>query len=170
MFYTIIGNPCNYCKWFDTLMWQKNSWSVLPHMQKVLFQFWYEHKNKHLMHSQAHRRSQALLTKWQLTSIFDRLGCVQISDLYFTWDSGAQEVEEFSVLGVHDGSLDKLHNRVAAVLKLRVTPQAERPWRGGENMRLFFMFHICSLCSTCSMLWSCINHSCIHYETCVYLQ
>lgn len=45
----------------------------------------------------------------------------------FTWDSGPQEVEEFAVLGVHDGSLDEFHHRVAAVLKLGVTPQAERP-------------------------------------------
>lgn len=52
--------------------------------------------------------------------------------MIFTWDSGAQEVEEFAVLGVHDGSLDELHHRVAAVLKLGVTPQAERPWRCRE--------------------------------------
>lgn len=57
-------------------------------------------------------------------------GRVQIRDLYFfTWDSGAEKVEEFAVLGVHDGSLDELHHRVAAVLELGVTPQAERPWR-----------------------------------------
>ncbi len=70
------------------------------------------------------------------TSIFDRLVCVQIYDLYFTWDSGAEEVEEFAVLGVHDGSLDELHHRMAAVLKLRMTPQAERPWRWTE---MFFL-------------------------------
>lgn len=46
---------------------------------------------------------------------------------HLTWDSGAQEVEEFAVLGVHDGSLNELHHRVATVLKLGVTPQAERP-------------------------------------------
>lgn len=66
--------------------------------------------------------------------------CVRIYDLYFTWHSGAQEVEEFAVLGVHDGSLDELHHRVAAVLKLRVTPQAERPWRWREVF--VFIYHM----------------------------
>lgn len=65
-------------------------------------------------------------------------GWVRIHDLYFiyiciyiffTWDSGAQEVEEFAVLGVHDGSLDELHHGVATVLELGVTPQAECPCR-----------------------------------------
>lgn len=46
-----------------------------------------------------------------------------------TRDSGTQEVEELAVLGVHDGSLNELHHRVAAVFKLGVTPQAEGPWR-----------------------------------------
>lgn len=59
---------------------------------------------------------------------------------FFTWDSGAQEVEEFAVLGVHDGPLDELHHGVAAVLKLGVTPQAERPWRSEKRC--------CSLNST----------------------
>lgn len=58
----------------------------------------------------------------------------------FTWHSGAQEVEEFAVLGVHDGSLDELHHRVAAVLKLRVAPQAERPWRWREVF--VFIYHM----------------------------
>jgi len=80
-----------------------------------------------------------------------------IFDLYFTWDSGAEEVEEFAVLGVHDGSLDELHHRVAAVLKLGVAPQAERPWRQKECF---------SLCITSSILSS-INHSHINYETSV---
>lgn len=99
-------------------------------------------------HSQAeHRHTDSqlysssrlsLLTKWQLTSIFDLR--VDIYDLYFTWDSWAEEVEEFAVLGVHDGSLDELHHRVAAVLKLRVTPQAERPWR--ERGMCFFSLYV----------------------------
>lgn len=67
--------------------------------------------------------------------------CVRIYDLYFTWHSGAQEVEEFAVLGVHDGSLDELHHRVAAVLKLRVTPQAERPWRRREVFVFIYISH-----------------------------
>lgn len=46
-----------------------------------------------------------------------------------TRDSGAQEVEELAILGVHDGSLNELHHRVAAVFKLGVTPQAKGPWR-----------------------------------------
>lgn len=46
-----------------------------------------------------------------------------------TWDPGAQEVEELPVLGVHDGSLDELHHRVAPVLELGVAPQTEGPCR-----------------------------------------
>ena len=42
-----------------------------------------------------------------------------------TGDSGAQEVEELSVLGVHDGSFYELHHRVTTVLELRMTPEAE---------------------------------------------
>lgn len=45
---------------------------------------------------------------------------------FTTWDSGAQEVEELSVLGVHDGSFYKLHHRVTTILKLGMTPQTER--------------------------------------------
>lgn len=40
--------------------------------------------------------------------------------------SGAQEVEELSVLGVHDGSFYELHHGVTTILKLGMTPQAER--------------------------------------------
>lgn len=43
-----------------------------------------------------------------------------------TWDPRSQEVEEFSVFGVHDGPLDELHHRMTAVFELRVTPQAKR--------------------------------------------
>lgn len=43
-----------------------------------------------------------------------------------TGDSGTQEVEELPVLGVHDSSFNELHHRVTAILKLRVTPEAER--------------------------------------------
>lgn len=71
----------------------------------------------------------------------------------FTWDSGAEEVEEFAVLGVHDGSLDELHHGVAAVLKLGVTPQAERPWRDNR----FPLFTTWSILSS-------INHTHINYE------
>lgn len=46
--------------------------------------------------------------------------------LVVTWDSGAQEVEELSVLGVHDGSFYELHHRVTTILKLGMTPQTER--------------------------------------------
>lgn len=63
-----------------------------------------------------------------------------IPDLYFifTWDSGTQEVEKFSVLGVHDGSLDELHHGVAAVLELGVTPQAEGACRRRAKKNFFF--------------------------------
>lgn len=47
-----------------------------------------------------------------------------------TRDSGSQEVEELSVLGVHDGSLYELDHRVTTILKLRMTPETERPCRG----------------------------------------
>ena len=47
-----------------------------------------------------------------------------------TGDSGSQEVEELSVLGVHDGSLYELNHRVTTILKLRMTPETERPCRG----------------------------------------
>ena len=46
-----------------------------------------------------------------------------------TRDSGAQEVEELPVLGVHDGSFYELHHRVTTILKLRMTPQTEGSWR-----------------------------------------
>lgn len=68
------------------------------------------------------------------------MGRAQVCDPDFTWDSGAEEVEEFSVLGVHDGSLDELHHRVATVLKLGVTPQAERPCR----RRIFYLSGVAS--------------------------
>lgn len=42
-----------------------------------------------------------------------------------TGDSGAQEVEELPVLGVHDGSFYELDNRVTSILKLWVTPQTK---------------------------------------------
>lgn len=64
-------------------------------------------------------------------------GFMWMYDLYFTWHPGAEEVEEFAILGVHYGSLDELHHRVAAVLKLRVTPQAERPWRFRKSIVSF---------------------------------
>lgn len=52
-----------------------------------------------------------------------------------TRDSGAQEVEELSILGVHDGSFYELHHRVTTILKLGMTPQTERPcrWRKGDK-------------------------------------
>lgn len=64
-----------------------------------------------------------------------------IPDLYFifTWDSGTQEVEKFSILGVHDGSLDELHHRVASVLELGVTPQAESACRRRAAINMMAM-------------------------------
>lgn len=44
-----------------------------------------------------------------------------------TGDSGAQEVQELSVFGVHDGSLNELHHGVTAVLELWVAPETECP-------------------------------------------
>lgn len=41
------------------------------------------------------------------------------------WNPGPQEIEELPVLGVHDGSLDELHHRLTAILKLGMAPQAE---------------------------------------------
>lgn len=37
----------------------------------------------------------------------------------YTW---TQEVEEFPIFRVHDGSLDEFNYRMAAVLEFRVTP------------------------------------------------
>lgn len=48
-----------------------------------------------------------------------------------TGHTGSQEIEKFAVLGVHDGALDELHHRVAAVFKPWVTPQTESPY--GHN-------------------------------------
>lgn len=44
-----------------------------------------------------------------------------------TWNPGSEEVQKLPVFGVHDGSLDELHHRLAAVFKLGMAPQAEGP-------------------------------------------
>lgn len=49
-----------------------------------------------------------------------------IEQLYWSWwqswDPGSQEIEKFPVLGVHDGSLNELHHRLTAILKLGMAP------------------------------------------------
>lgn len=42
-----------------------------------------------------------------------------------SWNPGSQEIEKLPVLGVHDGSLNELHHRLTAILKLGMTPEAE---------------------------------------------
>lgn len=39
-----------------------------------------------------------------------------------SWDPGSQEIEKFPILGVHDGSLNELHHRLTAILKLGMAP------------------------------------------------
>lgn len=62
---------------------------------------------------------------------------------------------------MHDGSLDELHHRVTAVLKLWVTPQAERPCRtrnretGTQAHRRGVALHRC-VCVTSVVLHACV--------------
>lgn len=44
-----------------------------------------------------------------------------------TWNSWAQEVQESSVFGVHDGSLDKLHHRVTTIHPKKKNTQPPSP-------------------------------------------
>lgn len=49
-----------------------------------------------------------------------------VEQLYWSWwqswDPGSQEIEKFSILGVHDGSLNEFYHRLTTILELGMAP------------------------------------------------